>query len=82
MRTGMKVSELIELLKQLPQDRTILCQVVEQDGPNAWNMCWSIENVENSDWIVQLRVEHPDLRMLPEFPEESPEPSDLEALKG
>ena len=60
----MKVKELIAALEDLPQDRSIICQVVGQDS-GAWNMEFSVNNIESSDWAVHLRVSHPDLIDLP-----------------
>lgn len=59
----MKVSELIEKLQELPQDRSVLCQVVGQES-GAWNMEFDVLNVEQSDWMVRLRVYHPNLKDL------------------
>ena len=65
----MKVSELIEHLKTLPQDRTIMCQVVPQErDAGAWNMRFEFAEVPASDWLVVLSVSHPDLlRLSPEI---------------
>lgn len=41
-----------------------MCQVIGTDG-SAWNMQFEFLNVERSDWMVQLRVSHPDLHTLP-----------------
>ncbi len=62
----MKVQELIEKLQQLPQDKSIVCQVVPFDPPGAWNMWFDVFDIQDS-WMVQLRVWHPDLKKLPEF---------------
>jgi len=61
----MKVSQLMERLQELPQERTVMCQLVAEDEPGAWNMFFEFENVDSSDWLVQLRVYHPELKRLP-----------------
>lgn len=58
----MKPPELIEVLKKLPQDKTILCQVVDEKG-QAFQMFYEFNDVENS-WMIQLRVSHPELKDL------------------
>lgn len=65
----MKVSELIEHLKTLPQDKTVVCQVVPQEvGSGAWNMRFEFADAPRSDWMVVLSVSHPDLlRLSPEI---------------
>ena len=60
----MKVSELIEKLQGMPQDKTVLCQVVPQEPPGAWNMQFDVADIATS-WMVQLRVFHPELKKLP-----------------
>lgn len=58
------VSGLIEELKKLPQDRGVMCQLIgEEEG--VWNMCFEFINVESSDWLVQLKVHHPNMLKLP-----------------
>ncbi len=59
----MKVSQLIEHLKTLPQDRIIFCQVVGNSS-GAWNMAFEFNPIDRAD-IVQLRVWHPTLDELP-----------------
>lgn len=61
----MIVSELIKELEQLPQDKSVLCQVVGVDGPEAWNMSFKVSDIETS-WMVQFKVFHPNLKHLPE----------------
>ena len=63
----MRVKELIEQLQKLPQDKPIMCQVVAQEAPGAWNMHFDVQDIESS-WMVQLRVWHPDIKALPDFP--------------
>lgn len=63
----MKVSELIEKLKTLPQDKSIICQVVPSEGSGAWMMHFDFHDVSTS-WMVQLRVSHTDLKVLPDIP--------------
>ena len=60
----MKVSELIEKLKELPQDKSVVCQVVGQES-GAWNMQFEVNNITTSDWMCCIRVSHPDLIDLP-----------------
>jgi hypothetical protein len=60
----MTIRELIAELSKLPQDRSIICQVVGQDA-GAWNMEFDFKSIERSDWAVQLRVSHPELINLP-----------------
>ena len=60
----MKVSELIEKLKTLPQERSVVCQVVGQEE-GAWNMDFEFSNIEHSDWMVGLKISHPRLKALP-----------------
>lgn len=59
----MRVKDLIEKLQQLPPDDIVICQVVAEDGPEAWNMFWEVEKINNSK-TVQLRVFHPQLKEL------------------
>lgn len=63
----MRVSEFIEKLKTLPQDKSILCQVVGTEGNGAWNMQFDIVDIPEMSWAVQLRVSHPDLKALPDI---------------
>lgn len=60
----MTVKQLIEKLKTLPQECSVMCQVVGQET-GAWNMNFDVLNVQQSDWMVQLRVSHPTLKKLP-----------------
>lgn len=60
----MLVKELIEHLKTLPQDRSIHCQVVGQKT-GAWAMEFCFNNITHSDWMVQLKISHPNLLNLP-----------------
>ena len=60
----MKVRTLIEQLQGLPQDKSIMCQVIPAKGPGAWNMHFDFHDVPNS-WMVQLAVHHPELQELP-----------------
>ena len=60
----MIIKDLIKHLESLPQDRTVLCQVVGQET-GAWNMYFEFNVIEASDWIVQLKVFHPTLVKLP-----------------
>lgn len=58
----MNVEQLIEKLRELPQDKDIVCQVVGQKS-GAWNMQFDFHDIETS-WMVTLRVSHPDLNDL------------------
>jgi len=58
----MKPPELIEVLKKLPQDKSILCQVVDESG-NAFNCQFELIDIKDS-WMIQLRVFHPELKDL------------------
>lgn len=72
----MKVHELAAKLATLPQDRTIIAQVVgSEPGGGAWNMDWDINNVPSSDWMVVITVSHRELPRLPSL-----EPPDLTKL--
>lgn len=53
--------QVIEELRQLPQDKPLLCQVVDQCG-NAWNMHFDFHTVGSFN---VLRISHPDLKELP-----------------
>jgi len=69
---GPTVAQLIEQLERLPPDKFVICQIVQQEKPtegkpSAWNMCFSFEDTRSK--FVQLRVEHPELTRLPEWPE-------------
>jgi hypothetical protein len=55
----MKPPELIELLKKLPQEKSILCQVVDQSS-HAFNCQFEFNDIEKS-WMIQLRVFHEQL---------------------
>lgn len=48
------------LMDKLPQDRHILCQVVDQKG-QAFNMFFEFKEVPNNRDMIQLRVYHPEL---------------------
>jgi hypothetical protein len=59
--------ELIKQLEKLPeQDRQILCQVVPEDGPGAWNMFFEFHDAPEAK-LIQLKVYHPDLKTLPKI---------------
>ena len=58
----MKPPELIEVLKNLPQDKSVLCQVVDQSG-HAFNCQFELNDIPNS-WMIQLRVFHDELKDL------------------
>lgn len=59
----MTPATLIEHLKTLPQDKSILCQVVGQKS-GAWSMPYTFVDIPDSSFI-QLRVEHQQLVHLP-----------------
>ena len=58
----MTPSKLIKQLQLLPQDKSIVCQVVGQES-GAWNMGFEFNDIPDS-WMIQLRVEHPRLEKL------------------
>ncbi len=66
----MTVQQLIEELEKMQPNKTVLCQVVAEDG-SAWNMSFEINDVPRSDWIVALTVSHPELKTLPKTIAES-----------
>jgi len=66
----MKVKDLIEKLKELPQEKSVMCQVVGTSNTTAWNMFFEFQDVKDSDWLVQLRVSHPTIKVLPEVKEQ------------
>ena len=55
----MRVMDAKAVLDTMPQEKSILCQVVDQSG-NAFNYDFEFHNVEPS-WMVQLRVHHKEL---------------------
>jgi hypothetical protein len=57
----MNVQELIEQLQKLPQEKTVICQVVGQDY-GTWSMWFEFNDVNR---LVQLRIFHPLLMDLP-----------------
>jgi len=59
-----KVAQLIEHLQKLPQDKSIMCQVIPAQGGGAWNMHFDFHDVPDS-WMVQLAVHHRELVTLP-----------------
>lgn len=61
----MTPSQLKLLLDELPQDKHIICQVVDEHG-KAWNMFYTFEDDRQGSYI-QLRVYHPDLKSLPDI---------------
>nr|BDD48121.1 hypothetical protein 37 [Balneolaceae bacterium] len=63
----MRVKHLIEKLKRLPQDKSVLCQLTAQESPEAWNMMFEFYDLEDMQF-VQLNVFHPTLKTMPEFP--------------
>lgn len=62
----MTVTELIETLKILPQDKHVFCQLVSQDDWHAWNLCFEFKNCAKNKW-VHLKIFHPDLKTLPDI---------------
>lgn len=60
----MTVAELARKLESLPQDKQVVCQVVgQQEG--VWMMGYEFFDTPYS--LVQLRIEHPMLKVLPEI---------------
>ena len=60
------VAGLIEELKKLPEDKGIICQLVASEDSGAWNMFFEFNEIENSDWVIQLKIFHPEFRHLPD----------------
>ncbi|BAS04996.1 hypothetical protein [Ralstonia phage RSF1] len=58
----MTPADIIEQMKKLPQDKHILCQVVDEKG-QAFQMFFEFNDVPSS-WMIQLRVSHPELKDL------------------
>ncbi|BAQ02725.1 hypothetical protein AVU38_gp197 [Ralstonia phage RSL2] len=50
-------------MKKLPQDKHILCQVVDEKG-QAFNMFFEFKEIPNNWDMIQLRVSHPELKDL------------------
>ena len=63
----MKVKELVNILKEMPQDKSLTCQVVAENG-DAWNCGFDVTDVESS-WMVNITVSHPQLTHLPNLTE-------------
>lgn len=56
----MMVPELMEILSKLPQDKSILCQLVDEKG-QAFQLDFEFKDNPKS-WMIQLRVSHPELK--------------------
>ena len=65
----MRVRELINLLKQLPQEKIILAQLVATQSPEVWTL--GFDFFDTTTKFVQLRVEHPMIKKLPLILEEN-----------
>ena len=52
----MIVKDLISELEKLPQDKSIVCQVVGKES-GAWNMEFELNDIPDS-WMIQLKVSH------------------------
>ncbi len=59
----MLVKELIDKLKEMPQDKTITCQVVAQNG-DVWNCGFDVKDIKNSR-MVNIKVSHHEITHLP-----------------
>lgn len=59
----MKVKDLIDKLKDLPQDKPVVCQVTGKNS-GVWNMWFDVFDVESS-WMVVLKVDHDNILDLP-----------------
>jgi len=57
------VEELVKILKEMPQDKSLTCQVVAENG-DTWNCGFDVTDIESS-WMVNIRVSHPQLTHLP-----------------
>ena len=64
----MKVSDLIEKLKALPQDKELFCQVVPvEPNAGAWGMAFDVVDLPISENMAVLSISHPFLlRLTPE----------------
>lgn len=62
----MIVSELIKKLNEMPQDKSITCQVVANNG-DVWNCDFDITDIKDS-WMVNIKVSHPKLESLSDRP--------------
>jgi len=60
----MTPTEAIKILEELPENKSIACQVVGQNS-GAWSMEFEFIDVKHSDWMIQLRITHPNLIDLP-----------------
>jgi hypothetical protein len=58
----MKPSDIKKIMDTLPQDKDIICQVVDEKG-QAFNMFFEFNDLGKSR-MIQLRVHHPDLKDL------------------
>jgi len=67
----MTLEQLIEQLQDLPQDKSILCQLIGSDETDdrAWNMFFEFSDVKDSSFI-QLKISHPEFKTLPKDMEE------------
>lgn len=68
----MTIGTLIEQLKKMDAEKSLVCQVIAKDG-KTWNMAADFIDIPNST-IVQICVTHPDLKTLTD--------SDIEKVKS
>ena len=61
-----QLRKLLKDVEHLPDSTMIMTQVVPQEPPGAWNMQCSFNNLPESK-LIQLRVEHPELKTLPKL---------------
>jgi hypothetical protein len=65
----MTVKQLIAILKNIPEEKILTCQLCPNDG-SVGNVFFEINDVPHSTWAVQLKVYHPKLKSFTE--EEQP----------
>ncbi len=59
----MIVKDFIKILEEMPQDKSVTCQVVAENG-DVCNCGFDVTNIKNS-WMVNIKVSHPQLTHLP-----------------
>lgn len=57
------VGELKNLLKNVDDDKIIICQVIAEDN-SVWNMFGSFSEITNSDKLTVIQFKHPELKTL------------------
>ena len=72
MKSVYTVGELRGLLEGVPDEASVLCQVVDQEG-SAWNLFLEAGVGERFKWDVLpflISLSHPALKVLPDFMED------------